>query len=197
MKVKICGLKTTEQVNTAVVNGADYLGFVFAESKRQVTPEQVRSITTHVPKRIKKVGVFVSPERTEVERIIQLAGLDLIQLHGKLKAIEYSVPWIQALAVGQELEPAATAEYILFDAPPKEFMGGNGKPFDWQKLDVNKWRDKKIFIAGGLTAQNVQEARRIFQPYAVDVSSGVETKGEKDSAKIAAFLKKAKEENNV
>jgi phosphoribosylanthranilate isomerase len=197
MKVKICGLKTTEQVNTAVANGADYLGFVFAESKRQVTPEQVRSITTHVPKRIKKVGVFVSPEKAEVERIIQLAGLDFIQLHGRVKATTYSVPWIQALSVDQEMEPATEAAYVLFDAPPKEFMGGNGQPFDWQKLDVSKWPDKKIFIAGGLTAQNVQKAIRIFQPYAVDVSSGVETKGEKDNKKIAAFLKKAKEENDV
>ncbi|MTD40164.1 phosphoribosylanthranilate isomerase [Erwinia sp. CPCC 100877] len=197
MKVKICGLKTVEQVTAAVAYGADYLGFVFAESKRQVTPEQVRKITAHVPKNIKKVGVFVSPEQAEVERIIELAGLDLVQLHGKVKAIEYSVPWIQALSVGQKNEPDAAADYLLFDAPPTEFMGGNGLTFDWGKLDISKWPDKKIFIAGGLTAQNVQEVKRVFQPYAVDVSSGVETRGEKDIEKIAAFLKKAKEENHV
>jgi phosphoribosylanthranilate isomerase len=198
MKVKICGLTTKEQVDTAVKKGADYLGFVFAESKRAIRPEKVKKITKEVPKNVKKVGVFVAPSDQEIETAIREAGLDMIQLHGKLVTGSYSVPVIQAIPVGsceqEKMMKETTAEYLLFDALPQKFVGGNGKLFDWQQLNISKLKNKKIFIAGGLTSENVQEARVTFSPYAVDVSSGVETNGIKDLAKISEFLKKAKEE---
>ncbi|MEI5994224.1 phosphoribosylanthranilate isomerase [Candidatus Enterococcus mansonii] len=197
MKVKICGLKTQEQVDTAVAFGADYLGFVFAESPRQVIPEKVREITRNVPENVKKVGVFVSPSRLAVETIIQQAGLDRIQIHDELPATHFSVPLIRALSVDETMIETPTADYLLFDAPPKRFAGGNGEVFDWEKLDLSLLKDKKIIIAGGLTVANVQQAKKRFNPYAVDVSSGVETNGEKDLRKIKAFLEKAKEEFDV
>jgi len=196
MKVKICGLKTEEHVNTAVAHGAEYLGFVFAESKRQISPEKVKEITKAVPKRVKKVGVFVSPSRSEVEWIVRQAGLDMVQIHGLLKAETFSVPLIRAIPVEgssqEKLIQETSTEYVLFDAPPQRFVGGNGQVFDWSRLDTNSIKNKKIIIAGGLTSENVQQVKQLFDPYAVDVSSGVETNGEKDLNKIIAFLKKAR-----
>ena len=195
MKVKICGLKTKEQVDLAVAHGADYLGFVFAKSKRQISPEKVKEIARNVPKEVKKVGVFVSPTQSEVEEIIKRAGLDMVQIHGELTTENFSVPWIQAIPVdGMEQEKhlkETSAEFLLFDAPPKQFVGGNGEVFDWQQLDTSAIKTKKIIIAGGLTPENVQQAKQKFHPYAVDVSSGVETNGEKDPKKIIAFLERA------
>ncbi|OJG56142.1 hypothetical protein RV06_GL000258 [Enterococcus haemoperoxidus] len=199
--MKICGLKTKEQVDVAVAYGADYLGFVFAKSKRQISPEKAKEITKNVPKEVKKVGVFVSPTQSDVEEIIQRAGLDMVQIHGALTTENFSVPLIRAIPVdGMEQEKRmeeTAAEFLLFDAPPKQFVGGNGEVFDWQQLDTSAIKTKKIIIAGGLTPENVQQAKQRFDPYAVDVSSGVETNGVKDSTKIIAFLKKAKEEDHV
>lgn len=201
MKVKICGLQTKEHVDLAVIHGTDYLGFVFANSPRQITSEQVKEIARDVPKEVKKVGVFVSPNRSEVEKIVQESGVDMIQIHGLLSAGNYSVPLIRAIPVNDTVTEFMVqkipAEYLLFDAPPQHFVGGNGEVFDWQRLDTRHIQHKKIIIAGGLTAENVQQAKRIFNPYGVDVSSGVETNGEKDPNKIIAFLNKAKEELHV
>lgn len=196
MKVKICGLKTKEAVDTAVTNGADFIGFVFAKSKRKILPELVREITADVPSEVKKVGVFVSPSLAEVERIIEIAGLDIVQIHGKQLDKKPSVPLISAISVNGDLSETiiseSTADYVLFDAPPQQYAGGNGETFDWEQLTREKLEEKKVFIAGGLTIENVQQAKAVFAPYAVDVSSGVETNGEKDLEKISAFLKKAK-----
>lgn len=195
MKVKICGLKTQEQVDTAVAYGASYLGFVFAESKRQITAKKTKEITKNVPEEVKKVGVFVSPSLSEVERIIQEAKLDIVQIHGTLPSERFSVPLIRAIPVDEATQEnmiqETSAEFLLFDAPPKQFVGGNGEVFDWQQLDTSSIKNKKIIIAGGLTPENVQKAKRTFNPYAVDVSSGVETNGEKDLKKIIAFLRES------
>lgn len=201
MKVKICGLQTSTHVSVAVAAGADYLGFVFAESRRRVTSRQVREITTRVPKEVQKVGVFVSPTKQEVERIITKANLDLIQIHGKQPDVAFSVPVIHAYGVDgrqQQKQPVQfPPKFLLFDAPPSSYEGGNGQPFDWQKLQLSSEEQQRCFIAGGLTSENVQSARRQFHPYGVDVSSGVESDGQKDSKKIVMFIKKAKEELDV
>jgi len=194
MKAKICGLKTKENVDLAVTSGADYLGFVFAESKRRITPEKAKEITVNVPRKVKKIGVFVSPSYEEVETIIQQANLDMVQIHGALMTEKVSVPVIRAIPVNHAVQAALSqepeTEFLLFDAPPQKFVGGNGEVFDWQQLDTSIIKNKKVFIAGGLTAENVLQAKKRFNPYAVDVSSGVETNGVKDPAKIVAFLKK-------
>lgn len=198
MKVKICGLKNKLAVDHAVANGADFLGFVFAASKREVDPKTIREITVDVPNSVKKVGVFVSPTLDEVEAIIEAAGLDLVQVHGEQLKEKPSVPMISALPVdGTDYVSTlqdATSDYLLFDAPPQEFIGGNGVVFDWDRLDLSALNEQKIIIAGGLTPENVQAAVKHFKPYALDVSSGVETNGEKDLTKITNFIRNAKEE---
>lgn len=205
-KVKICGLMDQVTVDETVVAGADYLGFVFAKSKRKVTPEKVRAITVNVPRSVKIVGVFVSPSLKEVEETIQIAKLDFVQIHGEvalevIKAL--SVPVIQSFdGQSAELEQFlvhSSAEIILLDAPitNEKYAGGNGKTFDWQGISPGSQKElkqKPFFIAGGLTQENVAEALRIFNPYAVDVSSSVETQGVKDLTKIRAFIKAVKEQ---
>ena len=198
MKVKICGLKTKVAVNHAVASGADFLGFVFAPSKREIKPEKAKEITIDMPKTVKKVGVFVSPTNEQVERAIRKAGLDIVQIHGKQLEKTPSVPMISAFSVDGKDAPSTlttiTSEYLLFDAPPQTFTGGNGKVFDWSQLDLSVLSGRKIIIAGGLTPENAQAAIKQFKPYALDVSSGVETNGEKDFKKITQFIRKAKEE---
>lgn len=197
--IKICGLSTTEAVETAVQGGADYLGFVFAKSPRQVTAEQVKKITANVPAAIKKVGVFVSPSRDEVEKTIQAAGLDLVQIHGEPLTEAVSVPIIRAVSIrkAEALPQTGIEAYLLLDAPPAKYMGGNGEVFDWQAVNPDELPQETLFIAGGLTPENVAAAIQYFQPLAVDVSSGVETNGKKDHKKITAFCQAVKEEIHV
>lgn len=190
-KVKICGLSTPEAVQTAVEAGADYIGFVFAPSKRQVTLEQARQLATGIPKEVQKVGVFVSPQKEEVEEACRVVGLDLIQVHGPMDEtilLEFPLQTIRAVQMGKDRAlPETGADYLLFDAP----VAGSGQIFDWQELETQKVT-KPFFVAGGLTANNVADAIRFFHPYAVDVSSGVETNGKKDQEKIKRFIERVK-----
>ena len=190
-KVKICGLSTKEAVKTAVLAGADYIGFVFAPSKRQVTVEQAVELAEIIPANVKKVGVFVSPNRTELLEAIEKVGLDLVQIHGQVvdKLFE-NLPCasIQAVQVdGNGHVPNSQADYLLFDAP----VAGSGQTFDWGQLDTTKLT-QPFFIAGGLNEDNVEEAIQHFTPYAVDVSSGVESNGQKDHEKIRRFIERVK-----
>lgn len=190
-KVKICGLSTVEAVETAVLAGADYIGFVFAESKRQVSLEQAHELAKLVTGKTKIVGVFVSPTLEDLEQAIAQVPLDIVQIHGTfdedlLPLI--SVPVIRAIQLrDQEAQVTSQADYLLFDAP----VAGSGQTFDWDLLKGQKIQ-QDFFIAGGLTVDNVRQARETFQPYALDVSSGVETDGRKDLEKIKAFIEGAK-----
>ena len=190
-KVKICGLSTKEAVKTAVSDGADYIGFVFAPSKRQVTLEQAAELAKLIPSHIQKVGVFVSPSRADLLEAIEKVGLDLVQVHGQVvdKLFE-NLPCgsIQAVQIGEgEHVPNSQADYLLFDAP----VAGSGQIFDWGRLDTTELA-QPFFIAGGLNEDNVEEAIQHFTPYAVDVSSGVETNGQKDHEKIRRFIERVK-----
>ncbi|MGT2801702.1 phosphoribosylanthranilate isomerase [Streptococcus henryi] len=190
-KVKICGLKTPEAVAVAVNSGADYIGFVFAPSKRQVTLKQAHDLAEGIPKSVKKVGVFVSPSLQELNQAIASVPLDLVQIHGDFDESlleQVSVPTIRAFQVSQEVAVInSPANFLLFDAP----MAGSGQTFDWHLL-ADKEIKKPFFIAGGLTVENVREAQALFQPYALDVSSGVETDGVKDLTKIRQFIERVK-----
>lgn len=190
-KVKICGLSTLEAVETAVLAGADYIGFVFAESKRQVSLEQAQELAKRVTGKTKIVGVFVSPSLEDLEQAIGQVPLDMVQIHGTFDEVLIpliSVPVIRAIQLSdQEAQVSSQADYLLFDAP----VAGSGQTFDWGLLKDQKIQ-QDFFIAGGLTVDNVRQARETFQPYAVDVSSGVETDGRKDIEKIKAFIEGAK-----
>ena len=190
-KVKICGLSTKETVETAVSAGADYIGFVFAPSKRQVTLEQAAELAEIIPSHIQKVGVFVSPSLAELLEAVDKVGLDFVQVHGQVvdKLFE-NLPCgsIQAVQVdGDGHVPNSQADYLLFDAP----VAGSGQTFDWGRLDTTELA-QSFFIAGGLNEDNVEEAIQHFTPYAVDVSSGVETDGQKDHEKIRRFIERVK-----
>ena len=190
-KVKICGLSTEEAVGTAVSAGADYIGFVFAPSKRQVTLDQAAELAKIIPSDVKKVGVFVSPSRVELLEAIDKVGLDLVQVHGQIADDVFEdLPCdsIQAVQVdGEGHVPHSQADYLLFDAP----VAGSGQTFDWGQLDTAELA-QPFFIAGGLNEDNVAKAIQHFTPYAVDVSSGVETDGQKDQEKIRRFIERAK-----
>lgn len=190
-KVKICGLSTKEAVGTAVSAGADYIGFVFAPSKRQVTLEQATELAKFIPSHIQKVGVFVSPSRAELLEAVDKVGLDFVQVHGQVvdKLFE-NLPCasIQAVQVdGDGHVPNSQADYLLFDAP----VAGSGQTFDWGQLDTTELA-QPFFIAGGLHEDNVVKAIQYFTPFAVDVSSGVETDGQKDHEKIRRFIERVK-----
>jgi len=215
-KVKICGLQTSEQVHVAEKSGADYLGFVFARSKRRVDPTLVRNITATLSPNIKKVGVFVSPTLNELLETIKVAHIDVIQLHGELSTCvteklttnyfkEKNIETIQAFngqekRLSEKLKSNHT-DFILLDAPSygKKYAGGNGQVFDWKQASQNISENdrKRLILAGGLTKHNVKKACEYFSPFGVDVSSGVETNGEKDLKKIEEFIKCVKEEKNV
>ena len=190
-KVKICGLSTAEAVETAVQAGADYIGFVFAKSKRQVSLEQAHELARLVTGPTKIVGVFVSPSLEDLEQAIAQVPLDIVQIHGAFDEAlipKISVPVIRAIQLSnQEDQVSSQADYLLFDAP----VAGSGQTFDWGKLDTTGIA-QSFFIAGGLNEDNVVKAIQLFTPYAVDVSSGVETDGQKDHEKIRRFIERVK-----
>lgn len=205
-KVKICGLQHRIHVEASIEAKADYIGFVFAESSRRVTKEQARLLAKGIPSHIKKVGVFVNEDIATIKEIAEYVPLDVIQLHGKetketidaLKSYEI----IKAISIQtkedlQRIQLYPSVDYFLFDAPGVEYEGGSGKTFDWSLLEEAGITKERVFIAGGLNEANVQLAVKSLKPFAVDVSSGVETKRIKDPLKIKGFINKAKTGVNV
>jgi phosphoribosylanthranilate isomerase len=198
MKVKICGIMDVESALVAVEAGADALGFVFANSKRLITPDQAKQIIDTLPKEVEKVGVFVNEERNVVETIAHNCGLTMIQLHGEETpemCQDYTLPIIKAFGIEGKQDLINTQKYpidfLLVDSPKGAFHGGNGVRFDWSLL--SEWNsNKKLILAGGLNPDNVREAIETVRPSMVDVSSGVESDGKKDHEKIKAFIQSAK-----
>jgi phosphoribosylanthranilate isomerase len=199
MKVKICGITDLTTALAAIDYGADAIGFVFAESKRKITVTKAKEIITHLPKEVLKVGVFVNETKQKIEEIASNVGLTHVQLHGDETpafSVSLSFPVIKAVSVDQdqnlkEIEDYP-CEYLLLDGPKGKYRGGNGLSFDWNSISSMDLKGKKVILAGGLHAGNVEEAIKLIQPYMVDVSSGVETDGKKDLDKIQSFINKAK-----
>lgn len=198
MKVKICGVKSERVALDAAQAGADFIGFVFAPSSRQIDVSQAEAISQNLANDVKKVGVFVNAPAQTINSIVQRVGLDVVQLHGDedanlAKQIQAKV--IKACPIQKltrDIIENFPCDYLLVDSPPKEYRGGSGETFNWDLLNRFDFNDKKLILAGGLQADNVQTAIRHVKPYAVDVSSGVETAGEKDLKKIKKFIKEAK-----
>lgn len=193
-KIKLCGLFRPEDVLTANKLYPDYVGFVFApKSHRYVTEDVAARLRRLLRRDIAAVGVFVNAPPEDVARLLSLGTIDLAQLHGKEDAAYIrrlrtlsSAPVIQAFRIGSREDALAAAEspadYILFDSGE----GGTGQAFDWSVLQNIS---RPYFLAGGLTADTVPSAIRAYAPYAVDVSSGIETNGTKDPAKMEAFVR--------
>ena len=197
VRVKICGICDRESAAGAVEAGADALGFVFAPGRRMVSPEKSREISQSIPPFVSRVGVFVNPTLEEVIGIAGYAGLDTIQLHGDetpefCRALGYKV--IKSFTAGQKIDLESAGRYIvdayLLDTLAPGFRGGTGITFDWRL--AADFRAGPLIIAGGLTPENVTEAIKAAAPYAVDVSSGVETNGLKDVKKIREFIRRVK-----
>jgi phosphoribosylanthranilate isomerase len=199
VKVKICGITNLEDALAVVKWGADALGFVFAPSPRQVTRQQVAKIVAGLPPFVCKVGVFVDSELQEVEEAMRACGLDLAQLHGSESpdfCQELFPRVIKSFRVEDEsvldLLPQYKVSAYLLDSYDVALKGGTGRSFDWG-IAKKARQYGPIILSGGLTSANVRQAIVQVRPYAVDVSSGVESKlGVKDHAKLRAFLEVAK-----
>lgn len=192
-KIKICGIRTVEDALYCVETGADAIGFVFADSPRQVSMETARRISASLPPFISRIGVFVDTEKHVVERIAHYCGLTALQFHGgedPLYCRSFSLPVLKAARVKTADDINALHEYavsaFVLDAYHPCRAGGTGVTFDWSLAD--KRLSRPIILAGGLKPDNVALAIQKIRPYAVDVSSGVETAGAKDREKIKAFI---------
>ncbi|KIL47930.1 phosphoribosylanthranilate isomerase [Jeotgalibacillus campisalis] len=198
MKVKICGIQKSHHIKAAVSAGADYIGFMFAQSKRRIEIQEAAELAAQIPAHVKRVGVFVNPSQQEIDEAVQKVDLDLIQLHGDETphfCRNQVKPVMKAFSITSEDDFKRMRDYdvayYLVDAPGTDYRGGSGRRFDWSLIPENH-RPEKLVLAGGLTPENVGEAVTEVKPYAVDVSSGVEVNGEKDSNKIIAFIHEAK-----
>ena len=198
MLVKICGVTTKEGRDAVVEAGADFIGFVFAESRRRISPDEAAEIAAGIPQSVKKVGVFVNESPEKIIAIAEKVNLDYIQLHGDEQSeIAEELPYkiIKAFPAKKEnLEQMRTfpCDYLLVDTPSETLRGGSGETFDWSLLDGEGIKREKLILAGGLTPENVTDAIRAVKPAIVDVSSGVETLGKKDPNKIKKFIETAK-----
>lgn len=196
-RIKICGLTRTEDVRLAVELGADAVGFVlWPGSPRAVSVEQVRRISEGLPPFVARVGVFVGASPDHVRDAQRDARLTAVQLHGQLdleqfRAVNALLIRATSLVTDEELEavqawPSDVTPIV--DAHDPERHGGTGRTADWTRAAVLS-EHRAIVLAGGLTAENVRRATEVVRPWAVDVSSGVETSpGLKDPGKLRAFI---------
>lgn len=203
--VKICGITNLEDALVAVKAGADELGFNFyPKSPRYIEPAKVREITDQLPKDIHKVGVFVNESRERILEIVDIAGLNAIQLHGDEghsfvtalhRATEKEI--IKAIRVTPDFDLVDVIDFdahaILLDSFSKDEYGGSGKRFDWQ-IAKDVWTMIGcLYLAGGISIDNVKEAIREVRPYAIDACSSVESSpGKKNHEKLQEFIAAAK-----
>ena len=204
-KIKICGLRRVEDI--AYVNQCkpDYIGFVFAGSRRRVTKEQAKELRVLLNPDIMAVGVFVNEAPRIIAELVQEGIIDMVQLHGEedeeyikqLKSLIKDAVIIKAVRVAGEEDilraQELSADYLLFDTFSQTGYGGTGECFDWKLLqNVEKKITKPFFLAGGINCENVEKALAMCSPFGVDVSSAVETNGYKDSEKILAMVNKVR-----
>ena len=196
-RVKICGITNLADAQAAVEAGADALGFIFYEkSPRRMTIPAVAEISKQLPPFVLRVGVFVNAPEELVTRAIGECGLSLLQFHGDETpefCMQFGLMCMKAFRIRdaeslKELPKFQTDAYLL-DAYSPEARGGTGEKFNWDlAIEAQKF-GKPIFLAGGLTPENVADAVRKVNPFGVDVSSGVESApGKKDTAKVRTFI---------
>ncbi len=200
-RIKICGI--SREADIAAVNAAlpDYIGFVFSQSRRQVSPQQALRLSSLLDDRIVLVGVFVDAEVEQVVSLYEQGVIQMAQLHGRqveeslaqIKHLASDLPVIAAIPVddGQALPwplPKG-ADHLLFD----NHSPGSGRAFDWNRLSsLRGMIQSNGFMAGGINESNIAEALAL-QPFAIDVSSGVETNGIKDPIKITSLVERVRE----
>ncbi|MBW2708969.1 MAG: phosphoribosylanthranilate isomerase [Deltaproteobacteria bacterium] len=202
VQVKICGITRMADAEAAVDLGADALGFVFANSPRQVTPQKARDITRRISPFVKTVGVFVNEQSAKIREITNFCGLDLIQLHGNEPVSvcsDLAPRVIKAFRVQGEKSLLEITDFkdhvraILLDAYQKGLNGGTGKTFDWRLALKAKETGIPMVLSGGLGSDNIAEALERVAPFAIDVSSGIEKEpGIKDHGRMRIFMEKIK-----
>ncbi|CAM4369829.1 phosphoribosylanthranilate isomerase [Acinetobacter pragensis] len=201
-RAKICGITRIQDIQSVVDAGADAIGFVFfPPSPRSVTPEQAKELIRHVPAYVQTVGLFVNASADDIIQILKQAPVDILQFHGdetpqqcQQIAAQAGRRWYRAIQVKPEMDVTAVirqfqqagASAVLLDAWHPELKGGTGYSFDWSafpKLDI------PLILAGGLKPENIEDAIKTTNAYAVDVSGGVESaKGIKDQQLIEQFM---------
>ncbi len=202
MKIKICGLFRAEDIEYANEIKPDYIGFVFAKSRRQISYEEAKQLKSKLNSGIVAVGVFVDAPVKEVVKCLEHGIIDVAQLHGSeteediqyIKAVTRK-PVIKAIKVRQLVDIEAwldsSADYLLLDNGQ-----GTGQSFDWKILNDINDINRKFFLAGGIHADNIQDAILSVSPYCIDVSSGAETDGTKDINKMRKLTEKVRSSNS-
>ncbi len=200
VRVKICGITSWQDAKLALDAGADILGFNFyPPSPRYISPAQAKRIAARLPRGRQAAGVFVNEPVARMEQIAGVVGLDLLQLHGnespeQVRELAERYPVIKAFRIRRGFRCALLARYadaaaFLLDGFRRRLHGGTGRTFDWHIAKAAK-RYGRIFLAGGLTPENVAQAIREVRPYAVDVCSGVETRpGKKDPGRLRELMR--------
>ncbi|MDD2582811.1 MAG: phosphoribosylanthranilate isomerase [Desulfuromonadaceae bacterium] len=201
VRVKICGITNPEDALMAVEAGADALGFVFFRgSPRYISPRQAADIIRHLPPFVQTVGLFVNEESATVNSVADQCSLDIVQLHGE-ESPGYCAAIRRRIIKAFRVKDAASLDEItkypvaacLLDAWSPAAHGGTGTTFNWD-IAARAAASRCIILAGGLTPENVAAAAAIVKPYAVDVSSGVESEpGKKDAGLVSCFIRAAKE----
>ncbi|GIW08465.1 MAG: N-(5'-phosphoribosyl)anthranilate isomerase [Dehalococcoidia bacterium] len=197
--VKICGLRDPAALEAAIEAGADFVGFVFAPSKRRVTPEEAAALRRQIgADRPRAVGIFVDESPATVRTVADTVGLDVVQLCGVESPEEdWGRPVIRAVRPRKRVPWRSLAEWtardarLLVDSFQPGAFGGSGEVGDWA-IAARIARRWPILLAGGLRPENVEHAILAVRPWGVDVSSGVERDGQKDPAKIRAFVERAR-----
>ena len=205
--IKICGLRRKQDIEYANILKLDYIGFIFAKSKREVTKEEAVELKRNLDSNIKVVGIFVNEDIEKVIDIARSVELDVIQLHGdedenyikrlkdKLKLKNACKEIWKAIRVKdkESLNDIDTLDVdgLLLDTYSKEAYGGLGETFNWD-LVKNLNLNKKLILAGGIDEENVEVAKSTVKPDIIDVSSGIETKGFKDFEKMKLLIERGR-----
>ena len=191
--IKICGLSRVDDIDVVNRMLPEFIGFVFASSRRKVDIKTAAMLKKKLNPRIKAVGVFVNDAISTIAEIYKNGIIDLVQLHGDendeyIRCIKNicGCQVIKAIGIRNVLPPIPISpDYLLFDTKSEQ-RGGAGRTFDWNVL--NEYRGMPFFLSGGLSPENVVDSIHMLAPYCVDVSSGVETDGVKDAGKIEKFI---------
>lgn len=197
-RIKICGITRAEDGRLVGMLGGDAIGLVFhPPSPRSVDPHHARTIVASLPPFVTVVGLFVDATEDFIRRVLSAVRIDVLQFHGEedpATCMSFGLPYIKAVAIGKGLDVAASAQHytsaraLLLDTFEAGVAGGTGKVFDWSLIPA-AFRTR-VILAGGLTPANAAKAIAQVRPFAVDVSSGVESsKGKKDRSKLIEFFR--------
>ncbi len=202
VRIKVCGITNYEDARSAVNLGVHAIGFIFAPSPRQISPETAKDIIITLPPFVQSVGVFVNEAPDNIKKIVNFCGLDMVQLHGDESPEICSKLMPRVIkafriknedSIGQLVSYKEKTRAFLLDTYSKEAKGGTGKSFDWKLALKARELNHPIILAGGLSPSNILKAINLVRPFGVDVSSNIEERpGKKDFILMREFVKNIK-----